>query len=171
MALGGVSCGGHRARTCRDCPQGNGHSWCNGDCQWNWNRNTCGPISQSSKEYDRIYQRYNRIKILIFCVSSLQKLITHTTEIRIFSTLNLITLNFFSAEYDVSIPSRNGGHYEVFISQELSWNDAWVKCRSKGGKLAVIGLQEDKRSIVNSVINYYGRLTWQNLWIGLRKGN
>ena len=50
------------------------------------------------------------------------------------------------------------------MSQELSWNDAWVKCKSKGGKLAVIGLQEDKKSILKAVINYYGGLTWQNLW-------
>merc|ERR550532_3025641 len=30
----GVSCGNHMANTCADCPQGNGASWCNGDCQW-----------------------------------------------------------------------------------------------------------------------------------------
>ena len=29
-----VSCGNHNANTCADCPQGNGASWCNGDCQW-----------------------------------------------------------------------------------------------------------------------------------------
>ena len=29
-----VVCGGHKADTCSDCPQGNGASWCNGDCQW-----------------------------------------------------------------------------------------------------------------------------------------
>ena len=29
-----VSCGNHRARTCGDCPRGNGASWCNGDCHW-----------------------------------------------------------------------------------------------------------------------------------------
>jgi len=29
-----VSCGGHYAATCSDCPQGNGASWCNGDCAW-----------------------------------------------------------------------------------------------------------------------------------------
>jgi len=29
-----VSCGNHRASTCEDCPQGNGASWCYGDCQW-----------------------------------------------------------------------------------------------------------------------------------------
>ena len=29
-----VSCGGHSAATCADCPKGNGASWCNGDCYW-----------------------------------------------------------------------------------------------------------------------------------------
>ena len=29
-----VSCGGHFAPTCADCPQGNGAGWCNGDCIW-----------------------------------------------------------------------------------------------------------------------------------------
>ena len=33
-----VSCGGHYAATCSDCPQGNGASWCNGDCAWADNR-------------------------------------------------------------------------------------------------------------------------------------
>ena len=29
-----MSFGRHTARTCADCPQGNGAFWCNGDCQW-----------------------------------------------------------------------------------------------------------------------------------------
>ena len=29
-----VSCGSHYALNCVDCPQGNGASWCNGDCIW-----------------------------------------------------------------------------------------------------------------------------------------
>jgi len=29
-----VSCGNHQAETCSGCPQGNGASWCNGDCSW-----------------------------------------------------------------------------------------------------------------------------------------
>lgn len=29
-----VKCGAHRANTCADCPQGNGESWCNSDCEW-----------------------------------------------------------------------------------------------------------------------------------------
>ena len=32
--LGNVSCGGHEAKSCAECPQGNGANWCNGDCQW-----------------------------------------------------------------------------------------------------------------------------------------
>jgi len=29
-----VSCGNHRASSCAECPQGNGASWCNGECEW-----------------------------------------------------------------------------------------------------------------------------------------
>merc|ERR1712048_242604 len=29
-----VSCGGHFAPTCAECPQGNGAAWCNGECIW-----------------------------------------------------------------------------------------------------------------------------------------
>merc|ERR1712193_25117 len=29
-----VNCGGHKAASCKDCPQGNGAAWCNGDCTW-----------------------------------------------------------------------------------------------------------------------------------------
>merc|ERR1712142_1215031 len=29
-----VSCGNHRARSCAECTQGHGRSWCNGDCLW-----------------------------------------------------------------------------------------------------------------------------------------
>ena len=36
-----VSCGGHFASTCEDCPSGNGASWCNGDCEWNLSINEC----------------------------------------------------------------------------------------------------------------------------------
>mmetsp|Transcript_153214 Transcript_153214/g.491332 ORF Transcript_153214/g.491332 Transcript_153214/m.491332 type:complete len:168 (-) Transcript_153214:58-561(-) len=39
-----VSCGGHRARTCRACPQGRGALWCNGDCVWVEDR--CAPKAQ-----------------------------------------------------------------------------------------------------------------------------
>ena len=29
-----VDCGSHEAKTCAECPQGNGPSWCNGQCMW-----------------------------------------------------------------------------------------------------------------------------------------
>ena len=32
--LVGLSCGQHSAESCALCPEGNGASWCNGDCQW-----------------------------------------------------------------------------------------------------------------------------------------
>ena len=28
-----VSCGNHDASTCAECPQGNGATWCNGECE------------------------------------------------------------------------------------------------------------------------------------------
>ena len=33
-----VSCGNHQASCCQECPQGNGASWCNGDCKWSNNQ-------------------------------------------------------------------------------------------------------------------------------------
>ena len=36
-----VSCGGHRATFCIDCPQGNGASWCNGECTWDNDNSKC----------------------------------------------------------------------------------------------------------------------------------
>ena len=29
-----MSCGNHNAKSCLECPQGNGANWCNGDCEW-----------------------------------------------------------------------------------------------------------------------------------------
>jgi glycosyltransferase involved in cell wall biosynthesis len=29
-----TSCGAHSAKSCGECPQGNGETWCNGDCRW-----------------------------------------------------------------------------------------------------------------------------------------
>ena len=29
----------HQAKSCTDCPQGNGKSWCNGDCHWDSSEN------------------------------------------------------------------------------------------------------------------------------------
>jgi len=36
-----VNCGNHDAPTCADCPQGNGASWCNGECEWSNENEAC----------------------------------------------------------------------------------------------------------------------------------
>ena len=36
-----VSCGAHKANSCDECPQGHGRDWCNGDCKWILEENTC----------------------------------------------------------------------------------------------------------------------------------
>eukprot|EP00927_Polykrikos_kofoidii_P007284 TRINITY_DN12983_c0_g1_i1.p1 TRINITY_DN12983_c0_g1~~TRINITY_DN12983_c0_g1_i1.p1 ORF type:complete len:496 (-),score=66.29 TRINITY_DN12983_c0_g1_i1:191-1678(-) len=41
IAVADVSCGNHRAAACAGCPQGNGESWCNGDCRWDDRRSAC----------------------------------------------------------------------------------------------------------------------------------
>ena len=38
-----VVCGGHKAASCEKCPQGNGASWCNGECSWCGDREKCQP--------------------------------------------------------------------------------------------------------------------------------
>ena len=68
--------------------------------------------------------------------------------------------------------SRYGGHYEVYLNQPLSWNDAYVQCQNKGGKLAVIDNLEEKQFIVRSIKTYLDNNGgyWKNLWLGLKKG-
>ena len=39
--VGDVNCGDHYATFCHECPNGNGASWCNGDCEWNPTSNEC----------------------------------------------------------------------------------------------------------------------------------
>merc|ERR1712227_350834 len=39
----GVWCGGHRALSCEECPQGHGYLWCNGQCQWEHMQDKCVP--------------------------------------------------------------------------------------------------------------------------------
>ena len=46
IIITGVSCGGHRAPSCRECPQGHGQYWCNGDC--NWINNQCVTVGAES---------------------------------------------------------------------------------------------------------------------------
>ena len=48
LPKGYVSCGGHLAATCSECPQGNGASWCNGECEWK--NEEC--VSKGSFSYD-----------------------------------------------------------------------------------------------------------------------
>jgi len=43
-----VNCGGHRALMCEKCPEGNGASWCNGDCVWSNNRCSVKPVKPTS---------------------------------------------------------------------------------------------------------------------------
>ena len=43
-----MSCGGHDAATCSECPQGHGASWCNGECEWK--NEEC--VSKGSFSYD-----------------------------------------------------------------------------------------------------------------------
>jgi len=41
-----VNCGGHLTSSCAKCPQGNGASWCNGECEWSSEN---GGVCQSKK--------------------------------------------------------------------------------------------------------------------------
>ena len=75
-------------------------------------------------------------------------------------------------EYEIYIPSSNGGHYEVHLNKPMTWNDAWVECYNKRGRLAVIESLDEKESIVQSIKSYLENDGgyWKNLWVGLRKG-
>ena len=54
-----VSCGGHFAQKCEDCPQGNGRMWCNGDCLWDDNSNSCvARPKHTHPDYSIIIQEY-----------------------------------------------------------------------------------------------------------------
>jgi hypothetical protein len=56
-----VSCGRHEASTCAWCPQGNGESWCKGDCTWkNVNRGVyqcVTKIDDSGVDNDELAER------------------------------------------------------------------------------------------------------------------
>ena len=72
----GVGCGNHRASTCKECPQGHGASWCNGECNWNQATSTC--IKGTSKELKLIFSKtiierpeynyYVIVKKLLLCL-------------------------------------------------------------------------------------------------------
>ena len=73
------------------------------------------------------------------------------------------------------IRSYYKGYYKAYLNEKLSWNDAWVKCYQRRGRLAVIDNTNpyDKQAIVK-VINKYlvdYRRKWYNLWIGLKRSN
>ena len=56
-----VRCGGHTAPTCSDCPRGNGASWCNGECEWDYIHHTCirsSKLSHIHPDYFPIIERY-----------------------------------------------------------------------------------------------------------------
>ena len=76
---------------------------------------------------------------------------------------------FYEKDYDIYIPSGDGGHYEVYINKQLNWAGAGFKCVENGGKLAVISSLDEKKFIVDSIIRSNVGI-WKNLWIGLRKG-
>ena len=44
-----VNCGNHRAKSCDKCPQGNGRSWCHGDCAWCERSNSCVEFDDAKK--------------------------------------------------------------------------------------------------------------------------
>ena len=73
------------------------------------------------------------------------------------------------------IQSYYKGYYKAYLNEYLSWNDAWVKCYQRRGRLAVIDNTNpsDKQAIVTKIKSYLddcGR-DWQNVWIGLRRSN
>jgi len=54
-----VLCGGHNAESCDLCPQGNGASWCNGECEWlNDECVRSSKLSHLHPDYFRITERY-----------------------------------------------------------------------------------------------------------------
>ena len=84
--------------------------------------------------------------------------------------INIVSfLISYEKDYDIYIPSGDGGHYEVYINKQLNWAGAGFKCVENGGKLAVISSLDEKKFIVDSITkSNIGE--WKNLWIGLRKG-
>ena len=75
----------------------------------------------------------------------------------------------------IYIQSYYKGYYKAYLNEKLSWDDAWVKCYQRRGRLAVIDNNnpDDKQAIVSKINNYlddYGG-GWDNVWIGLRRSN
>lgn len=55
-----VNCGGHEAKSCKDCTQGNGETWCNGDCRWVNGRCVNAKPNQQKKEKPGNPQKKNQ---------------------------------------------------------------------------------------------------------------
>ena len=54
-----VSCGGHSAPNCAECPQGNGRGWCNGECIWKSDACVSNPkTAHLHPDYFKIIERY-----------------------------------------------------------------------------------------------------------------
>ena len=54
-----VSCGAHKSRSCDQCPQGNGASWCNDHCEWRDEQCVrSSKVKNLHPDYFRITQRY-----------------------------------------------------------------------------------------------------------------
>ncbi|KAL7527170.1 hypothetical protein ACHAWF_002064, partial [Thalassiosira exigua] len=54
-----VTCGGHKARSCEECPQGHGAAWCNDQCEWKTDRCVqSARVENLHPDYFRITHRY-----------------------------------------------------------------------------------------------------------------
>eukprot|EP00930_Biecheleria_cincta_P094967 TRINITY_DN867_c0_g1_i1.p1 TRINITY_DN867_c0_g1~~TRINITY_DN867_c0_g1_i1.p1 ORF type:complete len:1009 (-),score=191.53 TRINITY_DN867_c0_g1_i1:171-3095(-) len=49
-----ISCGGHRAATCADCPNGWGAAWCNGDCTWTSEGCTLAVVDSNASLHEEV---------------------------------------------------------------------------------------------------------------------
>ena len=81
--------------------------------------------------------------------------------IRLGNLVLLISVVFFSSGcHSISIPhdaTLYNGHYYLFVSAELSWQDAFDKCESMGGTLAAIKSQGDNEFMVKLID---GKCVW-----------
>ena len=70
-----VSCGGHHANKCENCPGKHGRSWCNGDCKWDQQSNSCvGRNTVTNCNNSLKYAKHcNYWKSLGFCKHTHQK--------------------------------------------------------------------------------------------------
>jgi hypothetical protein len=59
---GTISCGGHSANKCSECPQEHGMTWCNGQCQWDNSMDECLDRSRSDLRF--LEEEIPRLKAL-----------------------------------------------------------------------------------------------------------